>query len=529
MTRLKQSSVTRDQKTAVAEAAAIFERAIGVSHIEGVVERVGNQQFLKFKVGRRAPIYDHAVRLTQKQLATTNPFKGMVSTEVVPVDRFPPSLEADVLGSMLTRNTRHVVSDQTTDELSISYVGFQNREDDKLTQAATHVLTGRRGVGKSTLITRATQILEKTPSVCVVLDMQAYSEASDESIFFDVVGDIAQRLYDGVREKFPSLLSSIQLKKLESFVEQCLNREIATAQIGPALRRILESIRKATAGDFYIFLDDYHVLDSSLQPRLLHLIHAGVKGAGGWIKVAGLKSLLNVYDPSTRQGLQIPGDAQLISLDLTLADPESAERHLEAILKKFLEAVGVQSIGTVIPENVLRRLVWANAGVPRDFLQMFGRSLEHARRSNRPKITFTDANLAIGEFGQQKIDDMERDARNKDAKLQQVLGFLGDFCLDENKVNAFLVRCENSPEHSVIQVLSDLRIVHLIHPTITPHRAGERYEAFLIDYCLFTGFRRRPNIKEMLPEDERQFKATELRKIPALPREFLKQIEPVSA
>jgi hypothetical protein len=56
--------------------------------------------------------------------------------------------------------------------------------------------------------------------------------------------------------------------------------------------------------------------------------------------VAGLSSLLNYYSPETREGLQVPGDAQFISLDLTLENPEAAETHLRAILTSFLNAVG---------------------------------------------------------------------------------------------------------------------------------------------------------------------------------------------
>ncbi len=43
----------------------------------------------------------------------------------------------------------------------------------------------------------------------------------------------------------------------------------------------------------------------------------------------------------------------------------------------------------------------------------------------------------------------------------------------------------------------------------------------MLDYSLFTGFRQRRNIQEMLPEDRKQFKAKELRKIPVLPSHFL--------
>ena len=65
-------------------------------------------------------------------------------------------------------------------------------------------------------------------------------------------------------------------------------------------------------------------------------------------------------------------------------------------------------------------------------------------------------------------------------------------------------------------------MVHIIHQSITPDRAGERYEAYIIDYSIFTGFRRRQNIREMVPE-EAQFKAAELRALPKVTAGFLEK------
>ena len=226
------------------------------------------------------------------------------------------------------------------------------------------------------------------------------------------------------------------------------------------------------------------------------------------------------YSPKTRQGLQVPGDAQYISLDLTLENPEAAETHLRAILEGFLKAVGYSLNGTVIPDAAFRRLAWANAGVPRDFLQMLGRSLEHAQRNRHSTITLSDVNVAIGEFGQQKMDDLQRDARNEAGVLREMLSKLEKLCLEDNGVNAFLIRSDDSKERVLVQILSDLRMVHLIHQSITPARAGERFEAFILDYSLFTGFRRRPNVREMVPQ-ELQFKAAELRALPKVSSGFL--------
>jgi histone H3/H4 len=53
-------------------------------------------------------------------------------------------------------------------------------------------------------------------------------------------------------------------------------------------------------------------------------------------------------------------------------------------------------------------LAWATAGVPRDFLQMFARAVEHARRNKRAVVTLSDVNVAIGEFGQGKMDELSK-------------------------------------------------------------------------------------------------------------------------
>ncbi|HXE11922.1 MAG TPA: hypothetical protein VN633_07375, partial [Bryobacteraceae bacterium] len=73
---------------------------------------------------------------------------------------------------------------------------------------------------------------------------------------------------------------------------------------------------------------------------------------------------------------------------------------------------------------------------------------------------------------------------------------------------------ETSEISKTVQVLSDLRVVHLLHQSITPHKAGERYEAYMLDYSLFVGFRRKRNIREIHPKHGLQFQVKELRTLP---------------
>lgn len=513
--------ITTDEDAAANEATAAFEREIGVTGIKSIRTQAGNREFLKFQVGREAPLYAHALLAMQRALSSENPFRGAVGLAPTKPDSFPSSIEASALLILLTRSTREVQSDSSTPQgYAVPYVPFQKREDHQLAQPASHIVRGRRGVGKSTLIRRATALLAESTAVVCVLDMQAYSSLSGDDLIRELMHDVCAALASSGASVAKRMGIHWTSEDLFAVSEKILAGDIPAAKISISVNRALKKLTSTIPGNAFVFLDDFHLIDHDAQPVLLHALHGALKGAKGWIKVAGLSSLLNVYSPTTQQGLQVPGDAQFISLDLTLVNPEAAETHLRAIMEGFFAAVGYAQSRSVIPDAVFRRLAWANAGVPRDFLQMFGSSLEHAQRNRRSAITLSDVNMAIGEYGQRKIDDLQRDARNDEGSLRDMLTKLETLCLEQNQVNAFLIRSDKSRERDLVQILSDLRMVHLIHQSITPDKAGERYEAFILDYSLFTGFRRRPNVREMVPR-EAQFKAADLRALPKVFAGFL--------
>jgi hypothetical protein len=513
---------TMSEADGQAEALRIFEMDVGTTGVVAKRTAAGNRSFLKFVVGRDAPIYQHALRKTQKSLSENNPFRGKLGLVLQREDNFPESLEAGALQTLLTRSTRAVSEDTALEGFSVPYVPFQNREDHQLAQPASHVVVGRRGVGKSTLIMRAAEIIRNSSSLIAILDAQTYSLLSGEDLMREVLHDIANALIADASRVAKNMKSEIDTSALAAVRQDLIEERITSAVAAPRLKRCFAELTKVIRGNLYVFLDDFHLLDFDEQPKLLHLVHATLKGANGWLKVAGLRSLLNYYSARDRVGLQVPGDAQLIPLDLTLENPEQAESHLKAILENFLEAVGYSVSSSVLPNAAFRRLAWANAGVPRDFLQMFSRATEHARRNRHTVVTLSDVNAGIGESGQRKMDELAQDARNSKGELLSILDAIEVLCLEKERINAFLVRSENSEVRRRIHVLSDLRLVHLINQSITPDRAGERYEAYIVDYSLFTGFRRRPGVREMVPElGQGQFKASQLRGLPKVTEALL--------
>ena len=453
-------------------------------------------------------------------MSPENPFLGALGLRPDKAANFPASPESRALLNVLARSTREVSEGATRTGYVVPYIPFQNQEDHQLSQPASHIIRGRRGVGKSTLIRRSIDILHGTNTLVAVLDMQAYTGLAGDELIREVVYDACLAFAQSVAALDCNNDVSAFVSELQSIADNVTagSRELRTVPV--VMKRVLSRITAQTKNPTFLYLDDYHLVDRATQPRLLHTLHGGLKGANGWLKVAGLSALLHNYDPATRKGLQVPGDAQFISLDLTLTNPEAAESHLQLILESFLNAVGYSFSYAVISQSAFKRLVWANAGVPRDFLQMFARSLEHAQRNRHTTVTLSDVNIAIGEFGQQKMDDLERDARNEAGTLKNMLSRLEEYCLVEKGTNAFLVRSEESKEKKLVQALADLRMVHLIHQSITPHKAGERFEAYILDYSLFTGFRKRRNIQEMVPK-ESQFKAAELRALPSVSAGFL--------
>lgn len=504
------------------EVLTIFRREVGVTNIEASKQLVGNLEFLKFKVGKECPLYNHALFVTQQSLSDENIYKGALGITTEAPKTFPNSIEARALLTLLARSTREVSQGERTQGYTVPYVPFQHREDHTLAQPANHIVRGRRGVGKSTLIRRASDLLKDTKSILCIIDMQSYSTLGRKDLLRELFVDVCSTLRTEFINFSKKTAERLDADELEQVQFGIADGSISLERSPISIKRALSKLTRSSGTNAFIFLDDFHLIDRELQPEILHSLLASLKGANAWLKIVGISSILNIYDPKTGKGLQTPGDAQYISLDLTLENPEAAEAHLQSILKGFLHAIGYDLNSTIMADAAFRRLAWANAGVPRDFLQMFARSLEHAARNKHSSVTLSDINVAIGEFGQQKLSELDLDARNEAGIIRRMLDLLEQLCLEEGKINAFLIRSGNSQERIIVQILSDLRLVHLIHQSITPYKAGERFEAFILDYSLFTGFRRRPNVKEMIPQHS-QFKASELRALPKVVPGFFKE------
>jgi hypothetical protein len=132
-------------------------------------------------------------------------------------------------------------------------------------------------------------------------------------------------------------------------------------------------------------------------------------------------------------------------------------------------------------------------------------------------VSITSLNAAASEAIEEKLKDVRKDAVDADAdSVSKQLEQVKQFCA-RNKKNAFLVKIDSgNAAYQGVQRLIALRFVHVLHGGITPHRAGERYIALMLDYGFYIGFRTARSMT-LIPDTTRQLAAKELRTLPILP------------
>jgi hypothetical protein len=290
-------------------------------------------------------------------------------------------------------------------------------------------------------------------------------------------------------------------------------------QMVPKIRRALAPIAERS-GRAVIFLDDLHVLDASLQPVLLSRLYSVCRDNRIFLKVSGIEHLTSNWDPSARRGLETPHDAQIITLDYNLTMPSKSLAHIVSILNAHARYCALPNIQYICGNGVLERLVWVAAGVPRDALSILSTAIARATLRDQQKVSITSVNEAASETADEKISDIAKDASGRLEEVKATFDIVRKFCVEQKRTNAFLMELENKTNVSRnIRELIALRLLHVLHEGVTPHEAGRRYMALMLDYGFYVGIRAARSV-ELFQTEPQQISAKDLRRLPIFPSEF---------
>jgi hypothetical protein len=404
--------------------------------------------------------------------------------------------KAEDLANLLTARSR-------TSEIqpSLEYVRDATNKLDVIVTPRNHLIFGRRGAGKTTLMVEAKRRLEEGGQATVWVNMQTHRHSGPEVVFLWVVSGVIERLQTYFGERMPKVLA--ELTSLKETVDRLLAQPKVSKQeatrIVPHAQKVIKRFVSVAGCRLYVFLDDLHYIARDQQPLLLDMVHGVTRDIDAWIKVACIKHLSRWFEHSPPTGLQTGHDADHVELDLTLESPTEAKVFLDQVLDVYALHVGLASARNVFSEDAMNRLFLASGAVPRDYLVLAAATIRMAKgRQNARLAGVQDVNRAAGEQSKVKIAELEDDAAaladDGARAIIRALNRVREFCLDETRYTFFKVdfrdKEQHQEEYSLIQGLLDVRIVHLIASSLSDKReAGRRSEVFMLDLSQFTGER----------------------------------------
>jgi hypothetical protein len=455
------------------------------------------------------------LQTTNNKLADESPFHNRATIKQLkpaPSDRLSLS-ESRLLRAKLAESL-------TVDRYSFEKGDFADRyirsvfgHEDEISANGNHAVYGRRGSGKSSLMAFAMHQRKAKGLPYAWLAMQVYEGRKDQQVIADALSEVLRQLSS------PNELAGevgFLSKKLEGLGS---SPEISMKTVDillPKIRRALEAISNKS-GSITIFLDDIHVIDKSLQPQLLSKMYSIARGNRVFLKLSGIEQFTFLWNSATRQGLESPHDIQVLRLDYNLTMPEKSLDHIKSILDAYAQFSGLANIDYLCGDGVLGRLVWVAAGVPRDALNLFSQAMTRATVKGQKRVSITSVNAAASEMAEDKLKSLETDASTDSTTIKETLARIKNFCVKQEKQNAFLVEIKNDNEEFVtIDQLVALRLLHVLHEGITPREAGRRYKALMLDYGFYVGIRAAKSV-ELFKKVPEALAAKDLRGLPTYP------------
>jgi hypothetical protein len=426
--------------------------------------------------------------------------------------------EVELLQSELAASLtvdRHTFGDDFLNRYTPSVTGLES----KIVVNANNIVFGRRGSGKSSLLAYAMhQLRLKFLPHCWVA-MQTYASREDQQAIASVLSDIFSEISmysDPATSEGAFKVAAEELAKMGEEEDGAAVRA-KLLRMAPRLRKLLSQVAKPNRV-LTIFLDDVHVVGFALQPDMLGYLYSLTRGNNVVLKLSGIEQLTNLWDGANGgRGLESPHDITLLKLDHNLTDPEQSKAHIQTIFDRHAKYCGLPNIAYLAEDDYFDRLVLAAAAIPRDAISLFLKSLAKSVAKVQKKISVTSLNAAASAAIEEKLKDMIKDVEQADtAIVGRYLERVKKFCLTEHKKNSFLVKIANGTVgYANIQKLVALRFIHVLHEGITPHKAGVRYVALMLDFGFYIGIRAAKSIT-LFPERPQVLAAKDVRKLPIL-------------
>lgn len=498
---------------ALQEVLSAFSRKLNSVKFDYHMKSRPDGEYVVFEVANLSDRFYSLVNEVNESLSDEHEFKDRIIIQERPKK---PQNIFDMPEMMLLKKelTQSLTVHRNTfkEDFFSRYIPSVSNSEDDVVGRANFVVYGRRGAGKSSLLAYAMHTAEKENLPFVWVAMQTYSGRSDIQAIFSVLAEIFCEV-----KGFSSDSQSVEEfeKKLRSYSEEDSGKGLDSKleRLTPRARSLLGGIASYEV-PLTIFIDDIHLLDASLQPKLLGVLYSLARDNSVYLKVSGVEPLTRTWDGLGNVGMQSPHDIQVIRLDHNLTMPHLSKDHIRQILDGHARYCGFPSISYMVDDKAISRLVLSAAAVPRDALSLFSQAIVKSTVKKQKSVSITSINSAASESIEDKFRDLELGVNYDKNEIASLLEKVKKFCLEDKKITAFLVRIDNASHgYSLVQKLAALRFAHVLHEGITPEAAGKRYIALMLDFGFYVGIRTARSLK-MFMDEPVVLSAKDLRKLP---------------
>lgn len=431
-------------------------------------------------------------------------FDGFVTIKKSQKEKVSPLAKNENLqDSRVTDFVNLLVARSRTTETQPSLEYIPGAKDNTATMKAFrhHLVFGRRGSGKTALLVETKKQILHEGGTCCWVNLQTFRHEEPYRIILHVASSICEEIQSCFQDRSRTPQVVTIAVKLDEDCKYLLAQEAVNEtkikRLIPTLQKLIRRFLNTTSNTLFLFLDDFHYIERRKQPLVLDLLHGAVRDCDAWLKVATIQHLSKWWNPEEQLGLQSGHDAAIVDLDITLHEPLAAKEFLETMLLSYAQHCGIDSLKRIYSTNPngLDRILLASGAVPRDYLTLCSTSVQEAkRRVNAKRVGVQAVNTAAGDAKQRKLDELEEDAAKENQIAIKSLRTIRDYCMNEKSWTFFRIdfqeKEELSKEYGMLQVLADLRFVHLIEPSLSDEReAGHRSEVYLLDLSQYAGQR----------------------------------------
>ncbi|WP_151478116.1 P-loop NTPase family protein [Streptomyces albicerus] len=332
-------------------------------------------------------------------------------------------------------------TNQADDVLSDRFVELRPGTVATLESAVNHLVTGRRGVGKSTTLAVLQRRAEEQGARVIFVDVETHKSRSYPDVLIEIIIDILQAIQPQgwqkpkrrLRRKLKKLLAVLdalrhagaevtqntesdetrasdfkvnleggvakQYAKLSATAGGSRSKQTKTSQtstqtrrkedflrdLAPAIAQVLESAANFEGRkSLLVVLDDFYFVAKDKQPLVLDHLHGITKRSNVWLKIGSVHSRTQSFaDGDPPLGMQPPHDLQHLSLDVGLADFATAQTFLEEVTNGVLAPAGFKIREVLTTTARERAVLIAGGAVARDYFDLLIAAADAGWESSR--------------------------------------------------------------------------------------------------------------------------------------------------